>query len=181
MHEVSLQQTINDYLTGEEIELTTYEDIRQALAKILVQEKGYPRENIFPKVELKLDIAEPGKKTFTITLDFIVKDQEKPVMLLAFCAGEVSSYVRQYISVARLFEPPIPLVLVTDTNDARLVRTSDKKVLAQGFHSIPTWSELRKLCSNLPEIPPLAQEKKQKETRLAYAFFSLTEGNCSGR
>ena len=102
MHEVSLQQTINDYITSEEIELSTYEDIRQALARILVEEKGYPKENIFPKVELDLDI---NQKPFTVSLDFIIKDQGKPVLLLAFCAGEVSSYVRQYIAAARLFDP----------------------------------------------------------------------------
>jgi hypothetical protein len=175
MHEVSLQQTINDYITGEEIELSTYEDIRQALAKILVEEKGYPKENIFPKVELNLDI---NQKPFTVSLDFIIKDQGKPVLLLAFCAGEVSSYVRQYISAARLFDPPIPLVVVTDSKDARLVRTSDKKIVAQGFNSIPRWNELRQLLSEIPE-PTLTPEKKQKEARLAYAFFSLTDGCCT--
>jgi len=177
MHEVSLEQTIYDYITGKKIDLTTYEDIRQALAKILVEEKGYPKENIFPKVELNLDIAQ---KSYTITLDFIIKDQGKPVLLLAFCPGEVSSYVRQYISAARLFDPPIPLIIVTDSKDARLVRSYDKKIIEQGFNSIPSWNELRALSSNVPE-PELTPEKKLKEARLAYAYFSLTDGCCSSR
>ena len=41
MHEVSLGGVIADYLTGEQLERTTYEDLRQALAKFLVEERGF--------------------------------------------------------------------------------------------------------------------------------------------
>ena len=40
MHEVSLGQSIQDYLTGENLDMTTYEDLRQGLARLLVEEKG---------------------------------------------------------------------------------------------------------------------------------------------
>ena len=37
MHEVSLNQLITDYVSGREIMDTTYEDLRQALARMLVE------------------------------------------------------------------------------------------------------------------------------------------------
>lgn len=52
MHETSLGSVLRDYLTGESIDETTYEEFRQALARLLVEEKGYPRERLRPKVPL---------------------------------------------------------------------------------------------------------------------------------
>ena len=50
MHEESLGNVIRDYLTGEELVETSYEEFRQALARMLVEEKGYPKDRLTPKV-----------------------------------------------------------------------------------------------------------------------------------
>ena len=50
MHEESLGNVIRDYLTGEELVETSYEEFRQALARLLVEEKGYPKARLSPKV-----------------------------------------------------------------------------------------------------------------------------------
>lgn len=57
MHEVSLGRTIRDYLTGEQVEQTTYEDLRQALARILVEEKGYPASSVRAKVGVHFPVT----------------------------------------------------------------------------------------------------------------------------
>ena len=49
MHEVSLNRLITDYISGREIMDTTYEDLRQALARMLVEDKFYPRSSVRPK------------------------------------------------------------------------------------------------------------------------------------
>ncbi|MDQ7031968.1 MAG: type I restriction enzyme HsdR N-terminal domain-containing protein [Desulfonauticus sp.] len=177
MHETSLNQTIQDYLTGKEIELTSFEDIRQALAKMLVEEKGYPRENI--KAKQKLSLSLENDKSFEILIDFIIYDpQKKPLMLLAFCPGEVASFVRQYIAVARLYDPFIPLVLVTDTKEAYLIQSADKKILQKGYYAIPTYSELADLAQKAPSFK-LDAKKQKAETCLAHAYFALTAGCCN--
>lgn len=176
MHEISLNQVIKDYLTGKEIELTTYEDLRQSLAKILVEEKGYPKERISPKVKLSLTLPDC---TYEVVLDFVVFDAaEKPLLLLAFCAGEVASFIRQYVAVARLFSPSIPLVLVTDTKEAYLVQSSDKKVLSKGYFALPTYTELEKLAKEAPR-PNLTDKQRQKEACIAHAYFALSDSCCS--
>lgn len=176
MHEVSLNQVIKDYLTGKDIELTTYEDLRQSLAKMLVEEKGYPKERIFPKVKLSLALPDCA---YDVVLDFVVFDAaKKPLLLLAFCAGEVASFIRQYVAAARLFTPPIPLILVTDTKEAYLVQSSDKKVLSKGYFALPTYTELEKLAREAP-LPKLTDKQKQKETCIAHAYFALSDSCCS--
>ncbi len=58
MHEVSLGQSIRDYLTGEQVDATTYEDLRQALARLLVEERGYPATALCPRVEVRFALPD---------------------------------------------------------------------------------------------------------------------------
>ncbi|MFN2268112.1 MAG: type I restriction enzyme HsdR N-terminal domain-containing protein [Desulfonatronovibrio sp.] len=176
MHEVSLNQVITDYLTGKEIELTTYEDLRQALARIMVEEKGYPKEAIVSKYPIALDV---GDEKYFITVDFIVYYNGQPVMVLGFCPGAVSTFITQYVSLARILpEGPAPYVLITDSKDAALVRTMDKKELCRGYHCIPTWEKLIELFQHAGDIS-FSADRIKKEQRVAYAMFALSDSCCT--
>lgn len=178
MHEVSLNQVITDYLTGKEIELTTYEDLRQALAKLMVEEKGYPIEAIVSKYRLDLDVG--GKKYFII-VDFLVYYNGQPVMVLGFCPGAVSTFITQYVSLGRILpEGPAPYVVVTDSKDAALVRTMDKKELCRGYHCIPTWEKLIELSKQAPDTS-FSTDRIKKEQRVAYAMFALSDSCCASQ
>ncbi|GAB6058707.1 type I restriction enzyme HsdR N-terminal domain-containing protein [Desulfonatronum parangueonense] len=176
MHEVSLGQTIQDYLTGAELEMTTYEDLRQGLARMLVEEKGYPKENVIPKVEIKFDIDD---KPFSRNVDLLVHDgQGKPVLALLFCSGTPESYTREAVYAGRLVpEGPVSLVVVTDSKDARLLRTMDGKVLDSGFASIPSWEVLQKLLLENPS-PTLDPDRIVREQRVFYMYSGFLEGCC---
>ena len=56
MHEVSLGATLRDYLTGQDVDHTTYEDLRQALARLLVEELGHPLGLVEPRVRVRFDV-----------------------------------------------------------------------------------------------------------------------------
>lgn len=60
MHEVSLGATLRDYLTGQDVDHTTYEDLRQALARLLVEELGHPRGLVEPRVRVRFDAPHGG-------------------------------------------------------------------------------------------------------------------------
>jgi hypothetical protein len=60
MHEVSLGATLRDYLTGQDVDHTTYEDLRQALARLLVEELGHPRGLVEPRVRVRFDVPDGG-------------------------------------------------------------------------------------------------------------------------
>jgi len=175
VHEISLGQTITDYLTGQEIENTTFEDIRQALAKMMVEEKHYPRDKIKAKKILTIPTPEGS---LSISLDFVIFDeQDNPLLLLAFVPGEVISFVRQYIAAARLHQPVIPLVVVTDTQNACLVQTGDKKILERGYFALPGYETLKKLAQKAP-LFKLNPKNQKAETCIANAYFSLN-GPCT--
>lgn len=176
MHEVSLGQTIQDYLTGAELEMTTYEDLRQGLARMLVEEKGYPKKNVIPKVEITFEVDD---KTFSRNVDLLVNDEQgKPVLALLFCSGTPESYIRETVYAGRLVPGgPVPLVVVTDSKDARLLRTMDSKVLDSGFASIPSWDDLQKILSENP-APALDPDRIVREQRVFYMYSGFLEGCC---
>jgi hypothetical protein len=174
MHEISLGRTIRDYITGEELEETTYEEFRQGLARLLVEEKGYPRENVRPRITIGFTV---DGKAWERVMDLGVFEGEKPLLLLIFCAGEVDTYVREAVAGARLHEPPFPLVLVTDTKEARLASVREGSILARGFYALPVWEKLLDLAGEHP-APKIEEAKRQQEERLFYAYSAYH--SCCG-
>lgn len=176
MHEVSLNQVITDYLTGENIELTTYEDLRQSLAALMVEEKGYPKTAIVPKYKLNLTL---GSDHYVVCLDFVIHIDDNPALLIGFCPGAVSTFITQFVCAARIFNgKPIPYVIVTDCKDAALIRTADKKDLCRGYHCIPDWGKLQALYKEAPAFE-LTESRKNKESRIVYAMFALSDSCCT--
>ncbi|PIE68677.1 MAG: type I restriction endonuclease subunit R [Deltaproteobacteria bacterium] len=175
MHEISLHQTITDYVSGETIEDTTFEDLRQAIARILVEQRGYPKDQLRTKVSLAYAV---DGQPFVKILDLIALDPlGHPVLLVMFCPGGLISYVRQYVAAARLFpQGPVPMLVVTDSKEAKLVRVRDGEVIREGFHAFPTWKELLDLAGTFP-CERLDAERKEREERILYAMSNVS-GPC---
>jgi hypothetical protein len=178
MHETSLNQTIIDYITGEEIQDTTFEDLRQAVARILVEQRGYPKDRLRTKEVLAYDME--GQR-FEKVLDLVAFDpREQPLLLVMFCPGGLVSYIRQYVAAARLFPAgPIPFLVVTDSREAKLVRCSDGEILKEGFYAFPTWEDLLDLGRTYPLEKP-DRDRMLKEQRILYAMHDLSGPCCKG-
>ncbi|ACV69713.1 type I restriction enzyme HsdR N-terminal domain-containing protein [Desulfohalobium retbaense] len=177
MHEISLGHTLTDYLSGQEIEATTYEDIRQAIVRMLVEDKGYPASNLQTKVRIAFVV---DGQEFEHWVDTVVSDPSgAPLAVVAFCAGDVTSYVRETVAAARLLpQGPAPLALITDTQSAMCVCVGDGSVVYEGgYHALPHWQGLLDLLPSCPAVD-LSEGKRAKEERLLYTFRSLT-GCCS--
>lgn len=176
MHEVSLGGMLRDYLTGEEIEETTYEEIRQALVKSLVEEKGYPKERIRPKFKLTYTVE--GQE-FERAIDFVVMDEnDRPVFVIIFCSGYIGTYERETLGAARLIDGgPAPLALVTDTMEAQLLDVASGETLGRGMKALPAWDELRRMVAER-ESWELTDEQRDKETRIFHAYNGFLFGVC---
>jgi hypothetical protein len=173
MHEISLGYSIQDYLSGDQVEATTFEDIRQAMAAMLVERKGYPRDNLAAKVPVEFSIdGRPYRKQ----VDLVAFNQAgEPLLLLIFCAGEVETFIRQVLAAARLLpQGPARLAVVTDTTAALLLRVADGEVLEKSaYQAIPDWTRLQELCSQLSPIQ-ISDKQRACEERIFYAFSELS-------
>lgn len=181
MHEISLGGTVHDYLSGNEVPNTTYEDVRQALARMLVEEKGYPREQLRSKVAISFPIHDRGEdKTYTRVVDIVAYDAHgRPLLVLIFCSGGPSSYDRETVAAARLIENgPAPLALVTDTQDAVLLDVRSGETIRRGLPAVLDWDELvAEAAQRNPE--PLTGKRLEGERRILYTYSEILAGCCT--
>lgn len=176
MHETSLGRVVRDYLTSEEIEETSYEEFRQALAKMLVEELGYPRERLSPRVGITFPI---DGEEYCRVADFAVYDEaDSPLMLLFFVAGQPGSFDREVVAAARLFsDAPVPLVAVTDTREALLLEAAGGELVATGMRAIPRYDALPELAATHP-VPKLTEAQLERERRILYTYSEFIYGSC---
>jgi hypothetical protein len=176
MHESSLGGVLRDYLTGEDVDETTFEEFRQALVKLLVEGKGYPKERIKSKVKLAYSV---DGEDYARPLDFVIFDEDdNPIFVIIFCSGEVGSYERETVCAGRLIEGgPVAYALVTDTMNASLldVRTGD--IVAHGMHGLPVWKDLLKMVA-AADIKPLTTEQRDRQTRIFHTYCGFLYGTC---
>lgn len=133
-HRRILGKTI-DFITGREITDTDDERYRQKLAHLLVEEKGYSKEDIVVKRRLEMVIE--GKKTLSM-VDFVIKVKGKSFMVIRYGPGSLVTRERPALASARILEPyQIPLTVVTNGEDAEILDTVTGKVIATGIDSIP--------------------------------------------
>ena len=177
MHEVSKGAFVCDYLTGEEIEETTYEDCRQDLSRRLVEELGYPKERLRPKVGVTFPI---DGKDYCRVVDLVALDEEGwPLLLVFFVAGQPGSFDREIVAAGRLVEGgPAPLVAATDTKEAVLHETARGTLVAHGVEqALPRWERLQELAREHParELDATARER---EGRILYTYSEYIYGSC---
>lgn len=175
MHEISLGYTVKDFISGEHVEATTYEDIRQDIARFLVEEKKVPKANIQTKAQA---VAIVDGREYVQNLDLVIgQDPKDPIMALKFCAGQVETYARQVLAAARLLsQGPARLAVVTDTGKALILQVADGQLLREcPYAELPDWQEMQDLMSSVPAYA-VTEDKKSKEARLLYA---LSELSCS--
>lgn len=178
MHEVSLGLTLRDYLSGEEIEETTYEEFRQALAKLLVEEKGYPRERLKAKTDVcfPIDGQDYSRKVDLIAYD----DAGKPLFLIFFTAGQPASFDREIVAAARLVKDgPAPLVMATDTKTAVLHAVESGECLATGMQAVPYWDEVLQLAEK-HKANRLSDDRVEMERRILYTYSEYVKKSCCG-
>jgi len=176
MHEASLGGVIRDYLTGEARECTTYEDLRQALARYLVEERGYDPAALVPRYPVLY--AAKGE-TLTREADIaLLLGSGSPGMFLVFCAGQIHTYVREVQALARLALPePCPLGVVTDMREAELFTAKDRTVLARGFHALPDQATMESLALG-HSMAPLTDEQREKESRILHTYTGFLKTCC---
>jgi hypothetical protein len=173
-HELILGETA-DFITGETLVDTIDERARQEIARLLVEKKGYLKNDIEPRQEITLDV-EGSSGTFKV--DFVVRLEGKAFMIIVFGPGSLVTRERPAVAAARLVEDyEVPLTMVTNGRDAEVLETKSGKVIAEGLASIPSKEEaLRKLETF--SFQTLTEQRLSKERRILYTFEVLAQREC---
>ena len=161
--------TLRDYLTGEELTDTDDERYRQALSRMMVEEKGYARDELVPRKYVETLFSRCYVRS---TIELTVQLLGREVMILRYGPGSLVSRERAAIAAARVLNPKyrIPLAVVTNGEDAELLDTSTGKILGYGLHSIPDRSAAEKMLYSLDFLPPQDDQKRERELRILNVF-----------
>ena len=162
-----------DFVTGETIRDTHDERYRQKLARLLVELKGYLKEEIKPRCELRVSA---GKKSAIIKIDFEINVLDEIAMIIKFGPGSLVTRHRPAIAVSRLVAPyQVPIVVVTNGEDADILEGKTGKVVAQGLQSIPSKKDLIEKVTAI-NFYRISDKQAEIESRIVYAYE--VDGSC---
>ncbi len=171
-HHLVLGQ-LTDYLTGQTLDDTLDERLRQNIARLLVERGGFSRDRIQSQVMLQV---RAGAKQARVPVDFVVFEARRAAMLIKYGPGSIVTRHRPTLALARLLGPAVvPLAVVTNGRDADVLDTTSGKVIGAGLDAMPT---RQRLLDHLAAAPPKAVSDRQAEmaARIVYAFE--VDGSC---
>lgn len=160
---------LDDYLTGEKLVDTDDERIRQQLAQMMVEEKGYDKEELEPRCFIETLF---NRHFVRSTIDLCVRIVDRRFMIIRYGPGSLVSRERSAIAAARVLDNMyrIPLSVVTNGQDAELIDTNSGAILGRGLYAIPDRSRAEELLPGLAFLPPLENDKRERELRVLNAF-----------
>lgn len=161
--------TLTDYLTGEELPDTDDERFRQRLARLLVEEKGFAKAELAPR----LTIETLFNSIFVSSIiDLTVSVSSQPCFVLRYGPGSLVTREKPALAAARVLNERfcIPLAVVTNGQDAELLETKSGTVLAVGMTAIPSRAQAEELLKEHPPRPPLTGAERERNLRVLNAF-----------
>lgn len=171
-HHLILGQ-LTDFLSGEMIDDTHDERYRQRLARLLVEKKGFARHEITSQKALQV---RAGANKAIIRLDFFLTVENRIHMIIKYGPGSLVTRHRPALAAARLLAPyQIPLVVVTNGEDADILAGKSGKVLASGLAAIPSRQDLVAHTAEAV-FDPIENGQASIESRILYAYE--VDGSC---
>ncbi|MCF8094170.1 MAG: type I restriction enzyme HsdR N-terminal domain-containing protein [Desulfobacteraceae bacterium] len=175
-HHLILGET-TDFITERAVTDTHDERARQKIAKFLIKQKGYEKTDIHPRLRLPLEI---DGRTGEVGVDFLIKPEGRPFMVILFRPGSLVSRRRTALAVARLVENSvIPYAAVTNAEDAEIMETFSGKVIGSGLDAIFSRTEAIRMLDKLQPLSHQPDEgRREKEKRILFAMEVLTQKEC---
>ncbi|MBU4462346.1 MAG: type I restriction enzyme HsdR N-terminal domain-containing protein [Proteobacteria bacterium] len=165
---------LTDYITGETIKDTHDERYRQKLARLLVNDKGYQKNEIKAGHQL---LVNAGDKTAVVNIDLMVTLSGRICMIIKYGPGSLVTRRRSALAVSRLVAGyQVPVVVVSNGEDAEIVSGSTGDVISHGLDSIPSKPESLEIAGNAG-FTSISEKQAMMEARIVYAFE--IDGSCS--
>jgi len=164
-------EELTDYLSGRMIPFSNRDNIRQKLVKLLVEEKGYAKQDLLLDRNIRFELE--GRQVFSL-VDVSIMSEGRTLIVIKCAAGSVVSRERQVIATGRLLEKYIvPLAVVTNGVDIELLDVLSEKVIGEGIGSVPTRAELYERSKNLI-LKPANRKKLKYEQNVLYTYDAMS-------
>lgn len=166
---------LTDYLTGQTLDDTHDERYRQRLARLLVEERGYRKADIRPRISLPI---KAGERRAQVTVDLAINLLQRTGMIIKYGPGSLVTRYRPALAASRLLGPyQVPVVVVTNGEDAHVLDGETGQLMAEGFAAIPSRTELAERCRSAPTVPVTPRQADMAQ-RILFAFEIIGACNC---
>ena len=171
-HHLILGELI-DFITAETLEDTHDERYRQNLARLLVEKKGYAKNEIEPRCKL---LVKAGDKSAIVKVDFKIFLSGRVCMVIKYGPGSIVTRHRPALAASRLVASyQVPIVVVTNGEDAEILDGATGKVIQSGLDSIPSRMTLVQSVAD-KRFKPISANRAEMESRIVYAYE--VDGSC---
>ncbi len=161
---------ICDFITGQAFLDTDDERIRQKIERLLIEEKGYSKQDIEGDIEFEIVIGDEKNKS---KVDLIVNIEGKRFMIMRCARGSLVSREREVISCARILDVyQIPFAVVTNGEDAEVLDTISGEVIGNGLGAISSKANALEAIKQI-EFKKLLEKRIEKEKRIFLAFDAI--------
>lgn len=162
-----------DFISGRTVVDTHDERYRQKIARILVCQKNYDKQSIQSAREL---VVAAGENRGRIKVDFCVRVEDRIALVVKYGPGSLVTRHRPGLAAARLLENyHVPLVVVTNGEDAHVLDGYDGKLLSEGLDTIPAYDQLQNIAAKA-DYKKISDRQADMEARIVYCFE--IDGSC---
>jgi len=160
---------LQDFLTGRGLPDTDDERIRQGLARLLVEQLGYGKEELEPRLTINSCFNNNRVRTL---IELTARIKGKRLFILRYGPGSLVTREKAAVAAARILDPEyrIPLAIVTNGRDAELIETARGKVLAGGMECIPDRQRAEVLLHQYVFEPFSDPGRRDKALRILNVF-----------
>lgn len=164
-----LDQVI-DFITGEPKADTGSEANRQRMERVLVEQKGYSRQDVEVDVDIVLD---PEAGHYRSKLDLVVTVKGCRFMVIKCAPGSLDSREREVIAAARLLDSyQIPLAAATDGRTAIVWDSVTAQCLGKGMDAIPSKSQAIETFDPA-SVKPLDEKRRSRQQLIFKSYDSM--------
>ena len=159
-----------DYITGNAVPDVGAEANRQKVERLLVEQKGFMREDIEVDTPIAFTVNDGRYKS---RVDLVVSTGGLKGMVIKCAAGSLGSRERETIAAARLInEYPVPFSVVSDGRTAVVLDTRSGRKLGEGLAAIPDRAALAQHLTNM-DPAPLTADRRRKEMLIFRSYDSM--------
>lgn len=158
---------IIDFITGKPRSDEGCEANRQAVERLLVEVKGFGREQIEVDAPIVLDM---GSERYQSTVDLVVRVHGVRFMAIKCSPGALASREKEIIAAARLMEDyQIPLAVASDGKNAIVWDTVSGKCVGVGLDAIPSREQAMASFDATSLVP--ADEQRRERLQLIFRSY----------
>jgi hypothetical protein len=146
------------------------EVILKRILGFLTREKGYDPGEI--EQNLRYALPDPDKPA-EAKIDLALVLDGRRFLIVRICPGDLTSRERPALALARLLEPyRIPLVVVTNGKETRLLETAKGSLAAESLEGIPSREEALKNWEKMG-FEAVPDKKREMEKRILSSFEAI--------